>query len=79
MTQGKDRAACHQRNMFGACGKVGEVGSRFVGVLAAYRDLPDTQWRYTVQLTPQGVTEVDLTLDQAGIHTTRATLAKTGD
>ena len=56
-----------------------EEGSRFVGVLAAYRDLPDTQWRYTVQLTPQGVTEVDLTLDQAGIHTTRATLAKAGD
>ena len=56
-----------------------EEGSRFVGVLAAYRDLPDTPWRYTVQLTPQGVTEVDLTLDQAGIHTTRATLAKAGD
>ncbi len=56
-----------------------EEGSRFVGVLAAYRDLPDTQWRYTVQLTPQAVTEVDLTLDQAGIRTTQATLAKAGD
>ena len=56
-----------------------EEGSRFVGVLAAYRDLPDTQWRYTVQLTPQGVTEADLTLDQAGIHSTHATLAKAGD
>ena len=56
-----------------------EQGSRFVGVLAAYRDLPDTQWRYTAQLTPHAVTEVDLTLDQAGIRSTQATLAKAGE
>lgn len=56
-----------------------EQGSRFVGVLAAYRDLPDTQWRYTAQITPHAVTEVDLTLDQAGIRSTQATLAKAGE
>lgn len=28
-----------------------EEGSRYVGVLAAYRDLPETKWRYTVQVT----------------------------
>lgn len=45
-----------------------EDGSRFVGVLAAYRDLPESQWRYVVQLTPQDVTEVGLILDQSGIR-----------
>lgn len=53
-----------------------EEGSRYVGVLAAYRDLSETQWRYVVQLTPVELTEADLTLDQAGIRTSNATLAK---
>lgn len=53
-----------------------EEGSRYVGVLAAYRDLSETQWRYVVQLTPVELTEVDLTLDQAGIRNSNATLAK---
>ncbi|UVJ45970.1 type VI secretion system lipoprotein TssJ [Pseudomonas sp. LS1212] len=53
-----------------------EEGSRYVGVLAAYRDLSETQWRYVVQLTPVELTEADLTLDQAGICTSNATLAK---
>lgn len=56
-----------------------EEGSRYVGVLAAYRDLADTQWRFTLQVTPQDVTDVDLTLDQSGIRNTHATLAKAAD
>ncbi|PHN32185.1 type VI secretion system lipoprotein TssJ [Pseudomonas sp. ICMP 460] len=56
-----------------------EEGSRYVGVLAAYRDLSDTQWRYTVQVTPLDATDVDLTLDQSGIRNTHATLAKAAD
>jgi type VI secretion system protein VasD len=56
-----------------------EEGSRYVGVLAAYRDLPETKWRYTVQITPVDVTAADLTLDQAGIRNTHETLAKTDD
>ncbi|KQZ86730.1 MULTISPECIES: type VI secretion system lipoprotein TssJ [unclassified Pseudomonas] len=42
--------------------------SRYVGILAAYRDLSETRWRYTVPITTGGVTHIDLTLDQAGIH-----------
>jgi type VI secretion system protein VasD len=56
-----------------------EEGSRYVGVLAAYRDLPETKWRYTVQVTPVEVTEADLTLDQAGIRNSNETLAKADD
>ncbi|MHC8369308.1 type VI secretion system lipoprotein TssJ [Pseudomonas sp. MDT1-85] len=56
-----------------------EEGSRYVGVLAAYRDLPETKWRYTVQITPLEVTVADLTLDQAGIRNTHETLAKADD
>ena len=56
-----------------------EEGSRYVGILAAYRDLPETKWRYTVQVTPVELTEADLTLDQAGIRNTHETLAKADD
>lgn len=56
-----------------------EEGSRYVGVLAAYRDLPETKWRYTVQITPVALTEADLTLDQSGIRNTHETLAKAVD
>lgn len=38
-----------------------EEGSRYVGILAAYRDLPETKWRYTIQLTPVELNEADLT------------------
>jgi type VI secretion system protein VasD len=57
---------------------VGE-GSRYVGVLAAYRDLSDTQWRYTLQVAPLSATDVDLTLGQSGIRNTHATLAQAAD
>ncbi|MFJ3368179.1 type VI secretion system lipoprotein TssJ [Pseudomonas sp. NPDC086251] len=56
-----------------------QEGSRYVGILAAYRDLPETKWRYTVQVTPVEVTEADLTLDQAGIRISYDTLAKADD
>jgi type VI secretion system protein VasD len=54
-------------------------GSRFVGVLAAYRDLEQTQWRYVLQITPVEQNNVDLTLDQTGIRNTHTTLAKADD
>ena len=57
---------------------VGE-GSRYVGVLAAYRDLPETKWRYTVQVAPEEVTDAELTLDKAGIRNSLETLAKADD
>ena len=56
-----------------------EEGSRYVGILAAYRDLPETKWRYTVQVTPEEVTAADLTLDQAGIRNSHETLAEADD
>jgi type VI secretion system protein VasD len=56
-----------------------QEGSRYVGVLAAYRDLPETRWRYTIPLTSVGITNTDLTLDQAGIRSSHETFAKAGD
>ncbi|WP_122317618.1 type VI secretion system lipoprotein TssJ [Pseudomonas cichorii] len=56
-----------------------QEGSRYVGVLAAYRDLPDSKWRYTVQVAPLELTNADLTLDQNGIRNTHAALAKADD
>ncbi|MEE5067451.1 type VI secretion system lipoprotein TssJ [Pseudomonas alliivorans] len=56
-----------------------QEGSRYVGVLAAYRDLPDSRWRYTLQVTPVEITDADLTLDQNGIRNTNEPLAKADD
>lgn len=53
--------------------------SRYIGVLAAYRDLPETQWRYVVTVRAEEVTTVNLYLDQNGIRDTTAELAKAGD
>ncbi|MFL1553543.1 type VI secretion system lipoprotein TssJ [Pseudomonas sp. D47] len=49
--------------------------SRYVGVLAAYRNLPETQWRYLIQLTPAGITQTHLLLDDSGIHNSNAPVA----
>ncbi|MCV4265987.1 type VI secretion system lipoprotein TssJ [Pseudomonas capsici] len=57
---------------------VGE-GSRYVGILAAYRDLPETRWRYTLQVTPLALTDAELILDQNGIRNTNESLAKAVD
>lgn len=45
-----------------------EPKTRFLGVLAAYRDLPHVQWRLVIPVTPQQLTVADLVLDQAGIR-----------
>lgn len=45
-----------------------EPQSRYVGVLAAYRDLPQVQWRLVLPVTPGQRTHVNLVLDQAGIR-----------
>ena len=45
-----------------------EPQSRYVGVLAAYRDLPHVQWRLVVPLAPERLTRADLLLDHAGIR-----------
>lgn len=42
--------------------------SRYVGVLAAYRDLPQVQWRYVVPVAHQRLTRADLVLDHTGIR-----------
>ena len=43
-------------------------GSRYVGVLAAYRDLPETSWRYVIPLQAQARNQVALQLDAQGIQ-----------
>ncbi|AZF05131.1 type VI secretion system lipoprotein TssJ [Pseudomonas sp. R5-89-07] len=42
--------------------------SRFVGVLAAYRDLPHVQWRLLVPLAARQLNRAELVLDQDGIR-----------
>lgn len=42
-------------------------GSRYVGVLAAYRDLPETSWRYVIPLQAQARNQAALQLDAEGI------------
>ncbi|MCD1609977.1 type VI secretion system lipoprotein TssJ [Stutzerimonas kunmingensis] len=42
-------------------------GSRYVGVLAAYRDLPEASWRYVIAVPSQERTHVALSLDERGI------------
>lgn len=54
-------------------------GGRYVGVLAAYRDLPQTRWRYTLPVAAQRLTEVNLTLDRDGIASALERLAKADD
>ncbi|MPQ71086.1 MULTISPECIES: type VI secretion system lipoprotein TssJ [unclassified Pseudomonas] len=42
--------------------------SRYVAVLAAYRDLPETRWRYVLALEPERIKRYSLLLDSSGIH-----------
>ncbi len=44
-----------------------DSGIRYVGVLAAYRDLPETKWRYVITLEPGSTTVVQLALDPTGV------------
>lgn len=56
-----------------------QKGSRYVGVVAAYRDLSQASWRSTLHLAPRTATEVDLTLDESGIQTSLEALAEAVD
>lgn len=56
-----------------------DPGSRYVGVLAAYRDLPETRWRYVIPITAMEVTRSELVLDQVGIRNRLQTLALAGE
>lgn len=54
-----------------------EPHSRYIGVLAAYRDLPHVQWRLVLPVAPGQLTRAEIVLDQTGIrmaapHTDRA-------
>lgn len=42
-------------------------GSRYVGVIAAYRDLPEASWRYVVSLSEGEINQADVVLDKHGI------------
>ncbi|NNA67829.1 type VI secretion system lipoprotein TssJ [Pseudomonas gessardii] len=54
-------------------------GSRYLGVLAAYRDLPQARWRHVVPLAVESRTQVDLLLDEAGVRAMALQTAKAGD
>ncbi|WP_409279578.1 type VI secretion system lipoprotein TssJ [Pseudomonas defluvii] len=54
-----------------------EQGSRYVGVVAAYRDLSQARWSYVLPLAPEALTEVELVLAQAGIRSRNDPLAST--
>jgi type VI secretion system protein VasD len=56
-----------------------EKGSRYVGVVAAYRDLSQASWRSTLHLPPRTATDVDLRLDESGIHAADEALAEAVD
>lgn len=45
-----------------------QEGSRYVAVLAAYRNLPDTNWRFIIPLQERGLNQIDLRLDAEGIR-----------
>jgi len=53
-----------------------ESGSRYVGVLAAYRDLPETRWRYVVPVTPMVLNSIELVLERGGIRNSHEVLAQ---
>ncbi len=42
-------------------------GSRYVGVLAAYRDLPESSWRFVIPLQHKAQNRIELRLDEHGI------------
>lgn len=45
-----------------------QEGSRYVGVLAAYRDLPEANWRYVIAIDAQQRNAANLRLDERGIR-----------
>jgi type VI secretion system protein VasD len=53
-----------------------QPGSRYVGVLAAYRDLPEASWRFVIPLAEKQRTQIALRLDDRGIRDLAATAEK---
>ena len=45
-----------------------QEGSRYVGVLAAYRDLPESNWRFVIPLEHKAQNRIELSLDEHGIQ-----------
>ncbi|WP_277373435.1 type VI secretion system lipoprotein TssJ [Pseudomonas sp. AA-38] len=45
-----------------------QEGSRYVGVLAAYRDLPEADWRYVIPVEALERNQANLSLDERGIR-----------
>lgn len=45
-----------------------EQDSRYVGVLAAYRDLPEASWRYVIPVEALERNQANLSLDERGIR-----------
>lgn len=43
-------------------------GSGYVGVLAAYRDLPESSWRFVIPLRHKAQNRIELSLDERGIQ-----------
>ena len=44
-----------------------QPGSRYVGVIAAYRDLPEASWRFVVSLQAEEINRAGLRLEKHGI------------
>lgn len=53
-----------------------ESTSRYVGVLAAYRDLAQARWRYVVPVTPMGLTSIELVFERDGVRHRQDRLAQ---
>lgn len=45
-----------------------QEGSRYLAVLAAYRNLPETNWRLIIPLENKGLNQISLRLAAGGIH-----------
>jgi type VI secretion system protein VasD len=45
-----------------------QPGSRYVGVIAAYRDLPEASWRYVVSLQEGEINRVGVVLGKRGLE-----------
>lgn len=45
-----------------------EEGSRYVGLLAAYRNLPETRWRHVIQIIPEQQNHAVFILGESGIQ-----------
>ncbi|WP_373186387.1 type VI secretion system lipoprotein TssJ [Halopseudomonas sp.] len=45
-----------------------EEDTRYIGVVAAYRNLPKTSWRYVIPVEGKATTKIHLALDAEGIR-----------